>query len=111
MVLLSLPSRSRVIGPRSLLLCGHFFNSNSIMSGRRRNTRMQDSSRKRLKVLVDMDQVLCDFEGSFLTAYREKFPDEPYIPLQDRNTFYVADQYVKLRTDLEVCDSNLELCH
>ena len=104
--MLSLSARSLVTGPRSLLLCAYLFNSNSAMSSRRGNTRLQDSSQKRLKVLVDMDQVLCDFEGSFLTAYTETFPGEPYIPVQDRNTFYLSDQYVKLRTDLKVCVLN-----
>ncbi|KAL8594124.1 hypothetical protein ACOMHN_047864 [Nucella lapillus] len=58
-------------------------------------------SEKKLKVLVDMDQVLCNLEGGFLIKYREKFPDEPLIPLQERNTFYLVDQYVKLREDLQ----------
>ena len=72
------------------------------MSRRTRASRPFDSSNKRLRVLVDMDQVLCDFEGTFLARYQKKFPDEPFIPLQERNTFYIADQYEKLRTDLQV---------
>ncbi|KAK7112545.1 hypothetical protein V1264_011989 [Littorina saxatilis] len=59
------------------------------------------SSQKRLRVLVDMDQVLCDFEGSFLVKYREKYPEEPFIPLEERNTFYIADQYAKLEPDMQ----------
>ena len=40
-----------------------------------------------LRVLVDMDGVLCDFEGFFLHEFREKFPDSPYIPLSERKDF------------------------
>ena len=47
-----------------------------------------------VRVLVDMDGVLADFEGHLLQVYREKFPDEPFIPLEDRTTFYACDQYV-----------------
>ncbi|XP_066522580.1 5'(3')-deoxyribonucleotidase, mitochondrial-like [Hoplias malabaricus] len=58
------------------------------------------SSGKRLRVLVDMDGVLADFEGGFLQKYRLKFPDEPYIALEDRQGFWVSTQYGELRTDL-----------
>ena len=48
---------------------------------------------KKLLVLVDLDQTIADFEGHFLKKYQEKHPGEPFIPLEDRTTFYVADQY------------------
>ncbi|XP_071386163.1 5'(3')-deoxyribonucleotidase, mitochondrial-like isoform X2 [Centroberyx affinis] len=55
---------------------------------------------KRLRVLVDMDGVLADFEGGFLKKYRARYPDEPYITLDDRRGFWVSTQYGQLRTDL-----------
>lgn len=48
---------------------------------------------RRLKVLVDMDQVVCDFESRFLEAFREKYPNDPFIPVKERTVFYIADQY------------------
>lgn len=44
-------------------------------------------------ILVDMDGPLADFEQNFLNRWRLKYPDLPFIPLEDRQTFYVADQY------------------
>ena len=49
-----------------------------------------------LRVLVDVDQVLADFEGYLLKVFRERHPEEPFVPLEDRRTFYVADQYEDL---------------
>lgn len=57
-------------------------------------------SGKRLRVLVDVDGVLADFEGGFLKKYRARYPDDPYIPLEDRRGFWVSQQYGQLRTDL-----------
>ncbi|KAF0025117.1 hypothetical protein F2P81_021998 [Scophthalmus maximus] len=54
----------------------------------------------RLRVLVDMDGVLADFEGGFLKKYRARYPDEPYISLEDRRGFWVSAQYGQLRSDL-----------
>lgn len=53
-----------------------------------------------LRVLVDMDGVLADFEGGFLKKYRAKYPDEPYISLEDRRGFWVSAQYGMIRPDL-----------
>lgn len=58
------------------------------------------ASGKRLRVLVDMDGVLADFEGGFLKKYRARYPDEPYISLEDRRGFWVSTQYGGLRSDL-----------
>lgn len=57
---------------------------------------------KRLRVLVDMDGVLADFEGGFLEKYRTRYPEEPYISMDDRRGFWVSAQYGKLRSDLYV---------
>ena len=63
-----------------------------------------------LRVLLDMDQVLCDFEGAFLESFREKFPDEPCIELADRRTFYLNDQYGELYPGIQVRYSRLLHC-
>jgi len=42
---------------------------------------------------VDMDGVLSDFESEFLQRWRERHPDKYYIPLEERTTMYVKDQY------------------
>ncbi len=46
-------------------------------------------------LLVDMDGVLADFEQGFLNIWRGKYPDRPYVPLEERNTFYMEEQYPK----------------
>ncbi|SRR5258708_10053329 len=46
-----------------------------------------------LHVLVDMDGVLANFEASFLNHWRLKYPNKPFIPLEERTTFSVDDQY------------------
>lgn len=57
-----------------------------------------------LRVLVDMDGVICDFEQSFLDKFREQHPDEPYIPLSERRGFYIDEQYSKMKPGLQVCN-------
>lgn len=60
------------------------------------------TSDKKLRVLVDMDGVLADFEGGFLRKYRSRYPAEPYITLEERRGFWVSSQYQRLRSDLSV---------
>lgn len=72
------------------------------------SAKMSSSSGKRLRVLVDMDGVIADFEGGFLKKYRARYPNEPYITLEDRRGFWVSSQYGNLRSDL--CVSRSELC-
>ena len=44
-------------------------------------------------ILLDMDGPLADFEGGFLTKWKEKHPELSYIEKHDRNTFDVKKQY------------------
>ncbi|XP_012603388.3 5'(3')-deoxyribonucleotidase, mitochondrial isoform X2 [Microcebus murinus] len=53
-----------------------------------------------LRVLVDMDGVLADFEGGFLKKFRARFPDQPFIALEDRRGFWLSEQYGLLRPGL-----------
>lgn len=53
-------------------------------------------------ILVDMDGVLADFEGRFLENWRKKFPNHPIIPLAERETFYLEEDYPDgLKKDIE----------
>ncbi|XP_070250693.1 5'(3')-deoxyribonucleotidase, cytosolic type [Myotis yumanensis] len=53
-----------------------------------------------VRVLVDMDGVLADFEGGLLRAFRRRFPEEPHVPLEERRGFFAREQYRALRPDL-----------
>lgn len=44
-------------------------------------------------ILVDQDSVLADFEGELLRIWRKKYPDRAYVPVEKRQTFYIADDY------------------
>ncbi|MCC6500456.1 MAG: 5'-3'-deoxyribonucleotidase [Anaerolineales bacterium] len=46
-----------------------------------------------MRVLIDMDGVIADFDKEFLQRWQNRHPDKAYIPLNERNTFYVKDQY------------------
>jgi len=53
-------------------------------------------------ILVDMDGVTADFERGVLEGYKNAHPDKPFIPLEQRTTFYVKNQYPpKLRPLVE----------
>lgn len=47
----------------------------------------------KMRFLIDMDGVLADFDGEFLKRWRERYPDKFYVPLTERTTFYVKEQY------------------
>jgi 5'-nucleotidase len=40
-----------------------------------------------------MDGVIADFEAGFLEHWRRLHPDKLYVPLEERNTFFILDQY------------------
>ena len=46
-----------------------------------------------MRILIDMDGVLSDFDGEFLKHWRERYPDKFYVPFEKRTTFYVRQQY------------------
>ena len=53
-------------------------------------------------ILVDQDGVLADFERGFLENYRAKYPDELFVPLKDRKSFYIKEDYPKnLKSKIE----------
>ncbi|NXK79239.1 NT5C protein, partial [Amazona guildingii] len=53
-----------------------------------------------LRVLVDMDGVVADFEGAVLRGFSARFPAEPRVELAARSGFSVREQYRGLRQDL-----------
>ncbi|XP_061232903.1 5'(3')-deoxyribonucleotidase, cytosolic type [Neopsephotus bourkii] len=53
-----------------------------------------------LRVLVDMDGVVADFEGAVLRGFSARFPTEPRVELEARSGFSVREQYRGLRRDL-----------
>jgi len=46
-----------------------------------------------MRILIDMDGVIADFDTEFLLRWRSRHPDKPYVPLEARSTFYVKDSY------------------
>lgn len=62
-----------------------------------------------LRVLLDMDGVLADFEGAVLRGFRDRFPLEPRLELAERRGFSVREQYRSLREDLAVSARSLPL--
>ena len=46
-----------------------------------------------MKILIDMDGVIANFEKSVLDTYQSLYPTKPFIPLDERTTFYVKEQY------------------
>ncbi len=48
-----------------------------------------------MRILIDMDGVIADFDQEFLKRWRTRHPDKLYIPLEERSTFYLKDSYPK----------------
>ena len=46
-----------------------------------------------MRVLVDMDGVIANFEGRFLEIWREQHPDKIYFTPEQRTTVFLIDQY------------------
>jgi 5'-nucleotidase len=46
-----------------------------------------------MRILVDMDGVLADFESAFLTDWQRQHPEKAFVPLDARTTFYLNEQY------------------
>jgi 5'-nucleotidase len=46
-----------------------------------------------MRILVDMDGVIADYDGELLQRWRSRHADKFYIPLEERTTFYVKDNY------------------
>ena len=46
-----------------------------------------------MRILVDMDGVIADYDGEFLKRWRERYPNRYYVPFKERNTFYIIDSY------------------
>ena len=44
-------------------------------------------------ILLDQDGVLADFERGFLDKWRKQFPNEIYVPLDERTSFSLRDDY------------------
>lgn len=46
-------------------------------------------------ILIDMDGPLADFEGGFIENLKQKYSYIKPIEIQQRDTFYIRDQYLK----------------
>ena len=46
-----------------------------------------------MKVLVDMDDVIADYEGGFVKKWRELYPGRICIPVEQRTTWGLENQY------------------
>jgi 5'-nucleotidase len=57
-------------------------------------------------ILVDMDGTLVDFDGGLLAAWRKKYPEEYFVPLEERRSFHPHKDYPE-RLQQKVID----LCH
>ena len=46
-----------------------------------------------MRILVDMDGVISDFDGEFIKRWQERHPEIPVVPMEKRMFFYVKDSY------------------
>ncbi len=46
-----------------------------------------------MRILVDMDGVLADFDAEFLKRWRRRHPDEFFMPAERRSKYYLKDEY------------------
>ncbi len=54
---------------------------------------IQKIKERKMIILVDMDGVLAHFEKKFAQEWMKRFPNELRIPIQERRTFYIHEQY------------------
>jgi len=81
-----------------------------IRKGQSMSVRNHKSAKSRsLRVLIDMDGVLCNFEEYTLEQFRTRYPNEPFICLDKRRTFYVADEYDVLHETIANVDDEGQL--
>jgi 5'-nucleotidase len=62
----------------------------------------EQNGKRPVRVLVDMDGVMCDFEGHMLAEFRKAHPSDPYVAPEDRSTFYMSEQYELIQPGLGV---------
>ena len=99
--------KNEITRANSLAQILKFLRKRYIMANRDINFQKHHSTRQiNLRVLLDLDQVLADFEGHFLKEFRKKYPDEPSVELDDREGFWLRDQYDILKPGLGVSYSN-----
>ena len=46
-----------------------------------------------MRILVDMDGVIADFDQEFLQRWRNRHPEKFFIPVEKRTVFFVKDEY------------------
>ncbi|MBU0906584.1 MAG: hypothetical protein KKD18_06210 [Nanoarchaeota archaeon] len=46
-----------------------------------------------MRILVDMDGVLVDYEQGFLDEWKKQHPDKPFVPIEKKKSFYHEDVY------------------
>ena len=44
-------------------------------------------------ILLDMDNVICDFDRGFIRKWKKIYPEKNYIPYENRKTFSVVQDY------------------
>ena len=49
-----------------------------------------------MRILIDMDGVIADFEGDFLRLWKEQHPEKKFIPLEERKGFYISRRQLQL---------------
>lgn len=58
-------------------------------------------------ILIDMDNTIAEFDIGLLSLWREKYPNEYYVPLEKRTTFHPHEDYPKhlQKQVIEICHS------
>ena len=55
-------------------------------------------------ILIDVDGVLADFDGTFLKIYKQNYPNLPVIELSQRRGMYLDQQYKKDIQDKDIAE-------